>query len=137
MPRSYAKSPIVNARSLGRRERRVNAFGLLAVFLFLASPVLAIVAFGPRASMAAFFLPGLGLLLAYGVASRWAYTRDAREIIAADYRCCTRCRYPLPAPSEGICSECGRPYQAATSVGHWRHYYASAVPTRRAGSGTR
>jgi len=57
------------------------------------------------------------------------------EALKSGLRVCTKCEYPLPAePLEGVCSECGCPYNPETLQQVWTERYgklADVEPSAR------
>jgi hypothetical protein len=128
MRQALPQPSLMHPRSLGPCERLLAKLSIVVVFVFLGWPVAAFLLFGARVALLTLMLPSLCALIGYSVASRWAYVRDAREVIAADYECCGHCRYVLSGrPSTGVCPECGHEYSIPESQRHWRRYCASAV----------
>lgn len=66
---------------------------------------------------------------------RWTHRRAFRDGTHSGLRVCTKCEYPLPAePLEGVCSECGTPYNPETLRTVWTERYgklADVQPSTR------
>ncbi len=102
----------INPGCLSRGEKLVSWLGLGFVVALLAWPLVALLWRGSAVLLVWFFGPAAAMGLATIVAAPVAYRLSRREIVAADYCLCMKCRYPLGTlPPEGTCPECGAQYE--------------------------
>lgn len=76
-----------------------------------------------------------GWLLIEWCRMRRIHRRAYARALESGLRVCTKCEYPLPAePLEGVCSECGCPYNPETLRRVWTERYiklADVQPSTR------
>jgi hypothetical protein len=104
----------------GKLSRKPMVLGAVLFSLFVLSCPVGLrlgFQFGP----VAFILLSTAALILLIAGAAWSRAWQVRQVKEMGYRLCLRCRYDLrDSPDQGVCPECGDPYEASDLRWVWR-----------------